>query len=74
MVQKVFECEYRPGEELVLKFHPLPNLLPEEVRGHMRAARKEVLLALRGLLDVAIEGIEKGEKAGGKTRTRVQVQ
>ena len=53
---------------------PLPRLLflPEEARQHLRAARREQLLALRSLLDKAIERAEKPEKPKRKAE-RVKV-
>jgi hypothetical protein len=38
------------------------SMLPPEVREHQRAARKEFLLGLRSLLDVAIEHTEPSTK------------
>lgn len=68
---KVLEVEHQPGEEWVLHFKPpMLRLLPEEVRSHLYGARKEGLLALRSLLDHAIERIEEREKAKGKGKTK----
>jgi hypothetical protein len=41
---------------------PVPRLmsLPKETRDHLRAARREQLLALRSLVDVAIRRLEEG--------------
>jgi hypothetical protein len=36
-----------------------PPMVPEEFKSHTRAARKEMLLALRSLLDTAIREIEE---------------
>lgn len=47
----------------------LSELLPAEVREHMRAARKEQLLAVRSLLDHWIERVERRETA--ETRERI---
>ena len=38
-------------------------LVPPEVRQHGRAARKEVLLAFRSLIDAAIDRIEQKQQA-----------
>jgi len=47
--------------------------LPKEFVQHMRAARKERLLALRSLLDLAIERAE--EKPQKKTKaTKIEVE
>ncbi len=45
---------------------PLPRLfhLPEETRQHLRAARRERMLAARSLIDAAIKRLDEGEKAG----------
>ncbi len=43
----------------------------DEFATHMRAARKEILLAARSLLDVAIE---RAEKSPRKKATRIEVQ
>jgi hypothetical protein len=37
----------------------LDALLPAEVRGHMRAARKEQLLAVRSMVDIWIERVDR---------------
>ena len=54
---------------------PLPRLmfLPKATRDHLRAARREHLLALRSLLDQAIEQVEKTEKPKHKAE-RVEVE
>lgn len=54
---------------------PLPRLLclPKETRDHLRAARREQLLAMRSLLDQAIERLEKPEKPKRRAK-RVEVE
>jgi hypothetical protein len=44
---------------------PLPRMmfLPKETRDHLRAARREQLLAVRSLLDTAIRRLEQGPAA-----------
>ena len=51
---------------------PVPRLvsLPKETRDHLRAARREQLLALRSLVDVAIRRLEEGPAA--KPRRRME--
>ena len=41
---------------------PMPRLmwLPKETRDHLRAARREQLLAVRSLIDAAIRRLEEG--------------
>jgi len=75
MAEKVFEIEYRPGEEVVLHFKaPILSVMPEATRGHFRTAHKEMLLALRSLLDKAIERDEEAEKTQAKERTKIEVE
>lgn len=75
MAEKVFEIEYRPGEEVVLHFKaPIFSVMPEATRGHFRTAHKEMLLALRSLLDKAIERAEEAEKTKAKERTKIEVE
>jgi len=52
----------------------IPELLfmPEATKGHLKTARKEMLLALRSLLDRAIEQTEGVGKK--KKRTKIDVQ
>ena len=74
-MERVFEVEYHPGEEVVLHFKaPKFSVMPEATRGHFRAAHKEMLLALRSLLDKAIEKAEEAEKTKPKKRTKIEVQ
>ena len=46
----------------------LDALLPGEVRAHMRAARKEQLLAIRSMVDIWIERVDR--KPAERRRTR----
>jgi len=73
MSNSIFEIEHRPGEEVVLRFKsPQFRHLPDSTKQHLRSARKEALLALRSMLDRAIERAEEpGEK---KRKTKIEVQ
>ena len=75
MAERIFEIEYQPGEEVILHFKaPGLSIMPEATRGHLKLAHKEMLLALRSLLDGAIERAEKAEKTKPKKRTKIEVQ
>lgn len=77
MSDSIFEVEHRPGEELVLRFRaPKLKGLPQETKKHIMTAQKEFLLALRSLIDGAVELIEKAEKTEekGTGRTKIEVQ
>ena len=73
MSESVIEIEGRPGEGFVLRIKPMAfSILPAETRSHVRAARKEMLLALRSILDQAIEHIDKAETPA-PARTKIEV-
>lgn len=76
MTEKWFECEYRPDDEMVLRFRrPKLSFLPAEAREHIWAAQKETLLAIRSFIDAVVESVEKAEKQGKKKgRTKIDVQ
>lgn len=50
------------------------ELFPEEFRAHQRAARREMLLAVRSLIDAKIEKLEAQEKRSAPTATRIKVE
>jgi hypothetical protein len=66
---RVREMERRDRESGPMR-SILKELFPREVRDHMRAARKEQLLAVRAMLDHWIERVE-GTESGGRTRERI---
>jgi hypothetical protein len=69
MGEKVFECEWTEGEEIVFRIRrPGVRMLSPEVRGHLLSARKEMLMAMRNLIDAALAGIQ--EKEGEQEKTR----
>ena len=75
MLSGSIEWEHRPGEGLISRFKPpLGEVVPDETRGHVRAARKEMLLALRSLVDAAIGRVEEVEKKAEKRRTKIEVE
>ncbi len=72
MIGGMIEWEHRPGEEFVLRFKPPSGTaVSDEARGHVKAARKEILMALRSLIDAAIERSEETEKKGP---TKIEVE
>ena len=66
-------------DEVVIR---LPNLaswlrdqLPDEFFQHMRHARREQLLAMRSLIDAALERTERADqRERGRTRTEISVE
>ena len=54
------ELEHGEGGEYILRFGtPRIKISPDPTVGHLKQAKKEVLLAVRSLIDEAIEGEEK---------------
>ncbi len=49
-------------------------VVPGEAKKHLMNARKEVLLAVRSLIDARIESLEKGAGQKGAQRKKVKVE
>jgi hypothetical protein len=49
------------------------DMFPEEVRTHMRAAQREQLLAVRALIDAAIERMDAPPEARPARKSRVEI-
>lgn len=68
MEDSIFEVEYRPGEEVVLRLRtPSFEDFSDSTKKHVLSAKKEVLMAVRNVLDKAIE---KTEHQQTKTKTK----
>lgn len=76
MSKTIFEVERGSEGDIVLRFKkPVFGLLSDETRHHLLAAQREVLLALRSMLDTAIEGTEEVQrKTASKTPTKIHVE
>ena len=74
MAETVFSIERGPEDELIVRFKlkTLP-LLPTPVRDHLRAARKDILLAVRRLADEALTAMEREEKPK-KKKVNIEVE
>ena len=51
-----------------------PALLPDEFFQHTRTARREMLLAMRSLVDTAIEYVEEKEEKTKKKTSKIKVE
>lgn len=76
MGEKLFECEWSEEEGIVLRIRkPGMRMLSPEVRGHLLSARKEMLMAMRNLIDAALAGIAEKDREREKTRrTEIRVE
>ena len=50
------------------------EMVSEEARAHVKASRKEMLLALRSLIDVAVQKMEQKGKTPREGRTKIKVE
>ena len=68
----------RTDDEVVLRFPSLNRLmraiLPDEAVKHLHAARREQLLAMRCVLDAALERIEAAEREGPAVPRRTEIR
>lgn len=53
---------------------PGKGLLPEGFHEHLKASRKEFLLAFRSLFDAAIEGVDKPKAPARRKATKIKVE
>jgi hypothetical protein len=70
----MFEISFQPGEEVVIRLRaPDLKMMKGETVQHLIGAKKEMLLALRSLLD---EAINKAEAAAAPPpeKTRIKVE
>jgi len=47
--------------------------IPEETVGHLRNARKEMLLSLRSLIDARIASLEKSERRKTSQKKKIKI-
>ncbi|MEL7562516.1 hypothetical protein [Dehalogenimonas sp. 4OHTPN] len=74
MSDSMFEISIQPGEEVVIKLRaPDLKMFKGETVQHLMGARKEMLLALRSLLDEAISRTD-AHAATAEDRTRIKVE
>ncbi len=70
MAKGSIEWELDPGKELVIRFRPPMMGNGGEIIRHTRAARKEMLMAVRGLIDIAVQQMDQADKRTTEKRTR----
>jgi hypothetical protein len=75
MVKGYIEWEHTPEEGLVLRCKPsFLELGTGEARQHATNARKEILLTMKSLIDVAIKRTEANEKKSGEHGVKIKVE
>jgi hypothetical protein len=69
------EWEYDPDEGLVLRIRPMfSKLLSDRARAHIKESRKEMLVALRNLIDAAIQKMDEEKKTPTRGTTKIKVE
>lgn len=75
MVKGYIEWEHTQEEGLVLRCKPsIFELTTGEARQHAMNARKEILLTMKSLIDVAIKRTEEKEKKPGDHGIKIKVE
>ncbi len=70
---KILECEMNDQDELVMRVHmPTFRRFLPETRAHVVAAQKEMLLALRSLVDAALERVP--DEPQGPVKRSIKVE
>ena len=74
MLPRISEISYSRENGLTLRLKPSGfNLIPEDTSGHLRLANKELLLALRSVIDHTIEQVDRPEPKPRRAR-KVEVK
>jgi hypothetical protein len=75
MVKGSLEWEYDKDKGLVIHLSPVPpGLSAGEVCRHARSVKKEMLLTLRSLIDLAVKQTEQAENQTEKGGTKIKVE
>ena len=75
MGERIFEIERVSEEELVFRFKMKKlRLVPTVPAEHVRAAGRELLLAVRSLIDASIEYLERKKEEKGRKRAKIEVE
>jgi len=74
MGDSFFEVEHRPNGEVVIRFKS-PNFpkMSDEAKQRLMTTKKDVLVAIRKMVDKAIEKTEEQAKPKGK-KTKIEVK
>jgi hypothetical protein len=74
MSDSLFEVEYHPDNEVVIRIKgPSLHMLPDPAKGHLTAARREIMLALREMLDKSLEKNDKMAEGTKKTTKKRKI-
>ena len=75
MIKGCIEWEHNQEDGLMLRIKPpMVGLATGEALQHAMAARREILLTLRSLIDVAIKRTDKKESKAKQRGTKIKVE
>ena len=75
MAESFIEIHYDSKDGITIRMRPANlKLVPESTLKHVRGAGKEMLLAMRSLLDQAIERVEESEEDQPTRRRKIKVE
>jgi hypothetical protein len=75
MTKGSIEWEHNQKDGLVLRIKPpIMGLDAGEVKQHARAARKEMLLTFRSLIDAALTRTDEKEEKAAKSGKKIKVE
>ena len=67
----LFEVEYNPDNEVVIRIKSSKlHLMPDGTREHIKTARKEMMLALRDLIDSSLKREQDHESHKSENKSR----
>jgi hypothetical protein len=75
MGDSFFEVEHRPNGEVVIRFKsPDFPKMSSETKQRLMTTKKDVLVAIRKMVDKAIEKTEEKAKPKAKAKTKIEVK
>ena len=75
MTRSFVEINYNSKDGFTLHVRPKDlNLIPEPTLKHARNAGKEILLAMRSIVDQAIERVEEPREGKPPRRRRIKIE
>jgi hypothetical protein len=73
MQSKFFDAEHTDEGDFVFRVHA-PQFLDDETRGHLLEARKDVLKAMRSVIDAALSATENRDPDRPNRRQKVDIE
>ncbi len=72
MEKKKFEWVEHLGKAFDAFFKDLKGVVPDETYNHLKGSKREMLLAIRSIIDREIERLEKEQKKGKAKKVEIE--